>query len=136
MVEWVIEDFLARSSRPGYSGLDAETSQGEVDSWLETLRRMGIKSILCLLADEQLVFCSELPNGLLEYYEDAGFQVVHIPVKDFQWPPLSAEQLEQAWRAFQRLPKPVLVHCNAGISRTGSAVEHIQGRLSIGDDAT
>lgn len=123
MVEWVIEDFLARSCRPGYSGVDAETSQSEVDSWLGTLRRMGIKSILCLLADEQLAFCSELPNGLLEYYEDAGFQVVHIPVKDFQWPPLSAEQLEE-----------VLVGISAP-SQTGSGAlqcRHLQDRVRGG----
>jgi protein tyrosine phosphatase (PTP) superfamily phosphohydrolase (DUF442 family) len=134
MVEWVMEDLLARSSRPGFDGVDAYTSKDDVDRWLESLRRMGIKSILCLLAEEQISFCPELPMGLLSYYEDAGFQVAHIPAKDFQWPPLFAEQLEQVWQAYLRLPKPVLVHCNAGISRTGSAVEHIQGRLSIGDD--
>jgi protein tyrosine phosphatase (PTP) superfamily phosphohydrolase (DUF442 family) len=133
MVEWVMEDLLARSCRPGFGGRDAGTSQNEVDSWLETLHRMGIKSILCLLAEEQLFFCPELPTGLLIYYEAAGFQVAHIPVRDFQWPPLSAEQLEQVWQTYQCLPKPVLVHCNAGISRTESAVEYIQGRLSIGD---
>lgn len=135
MVEWVMEDLLARSCRPGFDGLNTETSQEEVDRWLESLHGFGIKSILCLLAEEQLLFCPGLPAGLLIYYEEAGFKVVHIPVKDFQWPPLSTGQLEQVWQAYQHLPKPVLVHCNAGISRTGSAVEHIQGRLSIGDDA-
>ncbi len=131
MIEWVMEGLLARSCRPGFNGVNAPVLTEEIDRWLAALREIGIKSILCLLANEQLTFCPELPTDLIAYYLEAGFQVVHIPVKDFQWPPLSTDQLGQVWRAYQQLPKPVLVHCNAGISRTGSAVEYIQERLTI-----
>jgi hypothetical protein len=40
--------------------------------------------------------------------------------EDDQFPPLTPEQLESVWSAYQRLPKPALVHCGAGVNRTGA----------------
>jgi len=132
MVEWVIEGHLARSSRPGFGGPGRRTRQAEVDTWLSTLCEWGIRSIVCILDHEQLNYSFDLPGGLIDYYRIAGFEVVHIPAEDFLWPPLSPEQLEQVWAAYQGLPKPVLIHCNAGISRTGAAVEFVQEKLRDG----
>lgn len=99
----------------------------DVDRWLEEVRSVGVKSIICLLAEDQLVLYSSPPSGLVAYYQQAGFSVAHIPAHDHQSPPLTVRHLEQIWNAYQSLPKPVLAHCSAGIDRTGCAIKYITG---------
>jgi protein tyrosine phosphatase (PTP) superfamily phosphohydrolase (DUF442 family) len=130
MPTWVIPQSLARSSRPGYSGeCGRSVSIAEVDAWIAEVRALGVKSIVCLLADNQLPLYSQLPSDLVSYYRNAGFSVKHVPAQDRREPPLSQDQMERVWAAYQELPKPVLVHCSAGCDRTGQAVAGIERRL-------
>ncbi len=50
-------------------------------------------------------------------------------VRDHSKPPLTERQLERVWEAFLRLEKPVLIHCSAGIDRTGMAIAYVKRRL-------
>jgi hypothetical protein len=131
-VEWVVPDMLARGRRPGYFK-GHSVPKLDVDSWLGTVRTLGIKSIVCLLGDDQLLYYRDLGTDLISYYRAAGFDVVHLSAPDYQTPPLSSDHLAAIWTAYGELPKPVLVHCSAGLDRTGKAVEYIQRRLSEKD---
>ena len=95
---------------------------------------MGIRSIICFLSEDQLPFYSGLPSGLIQYYRDAGFNVAHIPEEDYTSRPLSEGKAALAAAAFENLEKPVLVHCSAGIARTGVAIEAILAsrRIDLG----
>lgn len=129
MTKWVVENQLARSSRPGYPA--KQVDQDIVDSWIEDVRAEGIRSIICLLNDDQLPYYDGLPDSLPLYYETNGFNVVHIPVTDHQHPPVPEEDLGAIWEAFNALEKPVLIHCSAGVDRTGAAIRYLQAEMGV-----
>jgi protein-tyrosine phosphatase len=64
----------------------------------------------------------------MEYYRLSGFNVIHIPYLDHQTPLLSDKCKEEILKAFNYSEKPALIHCSAGIGRTGEAVEYIKGK--------
>lgn len=132
MPYWVIKGQLAIASRPGYRpGTETLVPRHAVESWADEARALGIVSIICLLDGDQLpLYDHALEGGLLGFYRDAGFHVAHVPTPDGLARPYTEEQLEDIWNAFTALPKPVLVHCSAGMDRTGHAVRHILHRLA------
>lgn len=120
----VIPNKLYRSERPGYSGgANTPVGMGDVQSWIDAAQVAGIASIICLLDEEHL--CLYPDEDLLGIYRTAGFEVRHIPTRDHSIPPLSPDQLDAVLHAYRELPKPVLIHCSAGLGRTGVAWAHI-----------
>lgn len=131
MIKGVIPQTLYKASRPGWP-TKYPVPEIEVERWVREAKQLKAKSILCLLDETQLAFYRDVPTGLIGYYRAAGFEVAQVPAADHQDPPLSDEQLEDAWRAFQSLPRPVIIHCSAGCDRTGMAVDHLLQRLGHG----
>jgi protein-tyrosine phosphatase len=133
MLKWILPAQLAISPRPGYGpGAEFGVPREAVERWSQEMKAAGISSIICLLAGDQLpLYDRALPDGLLRYYEQAGFQVAHIATVDGQKDPFTAAQLQTAWSAYSCLPKPVLVHCSAGFDRTGRVIDHLLDRLHL-----
>jgi hypothetical protein len=110
-----------------------------VVAWIERISSAGIKSVICLLTPEQLGRYDNLPrigSGLLNAYREAGMVVLHIPVFDQAHPEstdgceiLGPGVYEKAYAGFNDLPKPVLLHCSAGIDRTSPVAADIALKL-------
>jgi protein tyrosine phosphatase len=134
MFRWLIKEQLAGGPRPKLKEKPtSQVPQRTVDAWLKMAKtRFGIRSILCLLDKQQLRLYADLQVGLISYYQASGFQVMHIPVRNYKHPALSDHELKKVWKAYKRLDKPVLVHCSAGIGRTGKAVSYIKRKLKDG----
>ena len=131
MIRKEIPDLLFATSRPGYDyGSNAQVSPEVVSQWIAEAKSVGAKSIICLLNEQHLKLYAGLPVGLLQAYRNAGFEVGHVPVVDHQRPPLSDTELKAVEKHFHELPKPALIHCSAGIDRTGAAVRHLKSRMA------
>lgn len=129
MIRQEIPGRLFATSRPGYDhGQNAPVVGEVVQGWIEAARSHGVKSIVCLLNEQHLKLYGAVPGGLLQAYRDAGFEVGHVPVADHQWPPLSSEDLAAVEWHFEGLPKPILIHCSAGVDRTGAAVRYLKSK--------
>jgi len=122
-MDWVIEGQLCRAARPGYPSL--RPSLAQVRRVVAEWQGSGVRSIICLLAMEQLDYYAALPDGLIEYYRNAGIEVAWIPVDDHRDPPVPVEAVAQVIHAWEELTRPVLIHCSAGVDRTGAAVQAI-----------
>lgn len=132
MFRWAIKGQLARGRRPGVERKrGSQVPKAVVDAWIKEAKDNGVRSIICLLDKRQLRFYEDPPaRDLISYYRSQGLNVVHINAPNMRKPPLSLQHLKEVWRAYRRLEKPVLVHCSAGIGRTGAAVRFIKQRVT------
>ena len=146
LVLWLLPGRLACSQRPlrddkrfGGRGrqLPIEAAPA-VKGWVERIAdEYRISSIICLMHPKELGYYDDLgldPNGLLGLYRSRGILVRHLPWAD----PAHANSAERsrllreverikldALKAFEELPKPVLLHCSAGIDRSAPVAAHI-----------
>lgn len=99
---WILDNKLAGSGQPGlYSDLEEDIS---------FLRKAGIDLIVTL---------TEQP--LSSYFSERGFGQIHFPIDDMGIPvPREAHKLcKRIVNAMENNQK-VLVHCKAGLGRTGT----------------
>jgi len=145
LLVWVIPEALACAHRPlryhpqfGGSGRDLPPeATSEVIRWAQRINNLGIRAIISLMHPKELQHYAHLNLGaenLIEFYRKSGFEVRHIPWEDPAHRPVSEqfsfqEELarirEEALHAFDELPKPVLLHCSAGIDRSSPVAAYI-----------
>lgn len=150
LVVWVIPGALACAHRPlrhhrefGGSRLDLPPEATDaVVRWVDKIVGAGFKSIICLMHPKEVAHYSALSldaTDLIAYYRIRGLEICHKPWDDpAHRPPgmraafeeelkrIQAESLE----CFDQLPKPVLLHCSAGIDRSSPVAAFIWGQRS------
>jgi hypothetical protein len=134
---WVLSDRLATAQRPlrhhplyaGSGAVIPAEATSLVIEWAASIRANGIASIISFMHDRDLNCYSELDLGatdINEFYELQGFKVQRIPWEDPHHsktdPQTKRRKLEEcrveALKAFDLLPKPVLLQCSSGIDRS------------------
>ncbi|MEK7431948.1 MAG: dual specificity protein phosphatase family protein [Cyanobacteriota bacterium] len=97
---WILKNKLAGASQPGlYEDIEKDIS---------FLKEKGITTIITLTETK-------------ESYEEFGMEQIHFPIHDMGIPsPRNAFELCSKIIAEINLNKQILVHCKAGLGRTGT----------------
>jgi hypothetical protein len=117
------EEHVFGSQRPGFPGKFVQKQV--VDEWIAYMKKQGVRRVVCLLSDEELGYYPTLVDGLLgAYVESFGpDNVLWAPSQDRRL--LSEETIRHLchfMHAAVMKDEKTVVHCSAGLGRTGQAL--------------
>jgi hypothetical protein len=133
---------LRRHKNPEFRGRQRDLPKEaapDLLNWIQKMRASGIRSIICLMGPADFAHytspVSELgAANLIGLYETNGFKVRHVLWEDPHYRVSQGgrsyedqlrEAREKCLRAFDELPKPVLLHCSSGIQRSSPVAAFI-----------
>jgi protein tyrosine phosphatase (PTP) superfamily phosphohydrolase (DUF442 family) len=128
-IRWVVTNRYARGRRPGYRG-HKQVHREKVDGWISEAKHLGIRSVICVLADDLLKLYSDLPVDLVSYFRQSGLKVEHIPLLDSQWPNMNTKDFKRVLNAY-KLPRPLLLLCNKGRDKGEKFWEQVERALAL-----
>lgn len=104
-----------------------------MEAWIERAQWLGIRTIISFLTDAEVeAYYARLAVPLHQAYEHAGFTVRRLPLDDPWNEAANQAALAELLAALPQLPSPWLVHCSAGVDRTGFAVRHLVHHFQSG----
>ncbi|MBN1375228.1 MAG: dual specificity protein phosphatase family protein [Dehalococcoidia bacterium] len=117
------EEYIYGAQRPGFPGKFVQRQM--VDEWVAFMKKQGVSRIVCLLSEEELGYYPTLTGGLLGVYAEVfgPDNVLWAPTADKRL--LSAEAVHHICyflHASAVQGNKTVVHCSAGLGRTGQAV--------------
>jgi hypothetical protein len=133
---------LRRHHNPDFRGpqrdLPVEAAPALLD-WIQKIRTSGIRAIICLMGPKEFGHYKAVVSvlgatDLVDLYEAHGFEVCTVPWEDplyrvgdggRSYVDQLLEERERSLRAFDELPKPVLLHCSSGIQRSSPVAAFI-----------